>query len=51
MINCFLGYLHLSLTKDTYECLGIQGKPSPFKNDLKFGKKLWGTFVDWIIKF
>ncbi|CAB3982242.1 Hypothetical predicted protein [Paramuricea clavata] len=30
------GILHLSLTKDTYECLGIQGKPSPFKNSLRF---------------
>ena len=39
LINYFPGVLYLSLTKDTYECLGIQGKPSPFKNNLKFGKE------------
>ena len=33
----FAGILHLSLTKDTYECLGIQGKRSPFNNKLRFG--------------
>ncbi|XP_046843351.1 ribonuclease P protein subunit p40-like [Xenia sp. Carnegie-2017] len=30
------GIIWLSLTKDTYECLGLQGKPSPFKNNPKF---------------
>ncbi|XP_028410049.1 ribonuclease P protein subunit p40-like [Dendronephthya gigantea] len=30
------GILHLSLTKDSYESLGIQGKPSAFNNNLRF---------------
>lgn len=34
------GILHLSLTKDTYECLGLQGKLSPFNDSLRFDVKI-----------